>query len=99
MVLWAYLTALDKTKAWPQETEGTKRSVNELLALLCEFEYDKFDDPHPDDEPCTDKYNCDVNFNRVVTEAINLTRTQFDGLCLGKIVTTTLGNALLTVAM
>jgi hypothetical protein len=85
MVLWSYLAALDKTEAWPLESDRNKMSVRELMILLSEFEYDKYDDPHPDDDPCTDRLNCGINFDGVVTGAIKATRKQFDGLCLGKI--------------
>lgn len=58
MVLWSYLKALENTEAWPLEGDGNKMSVQELMVLLGEFEYDKYDDPHPDNDPCTDHSNC-----------------------------------------
>ena len=93
-VLWAYLAALDKTETWPLEIEGSRKSVNDLTGLLHEFEYDNFDDPHPDDEPCTDALNCGVDFKLVVIKAINSVRDHFHGLCLGKTTLIALGNTL-----
>lgn len=77
---------MEDTDAWPMESEGNKMSVQELLSLLGEFEYDKYDDPHPDDELCTDRLY--YGLDGVVTRAINDTRKQFDGLCLGKTIVT-----------
>ena len=71
MVLWSYFAALEKTDAWPIESEGNKMSVQELLSFLGECEYDKYDDPHPDDEPCTDRLFRGVSFDGIVTRAIS----------------------------
>lgn len=80
-VLWAYLKALEETSVWPSERVAHNKSIDSILSRLRRFEWS---DPHPDGANCT---TCvpPGGFERAVKGAIELTRTYFDGLCLGKI--------------
>jgi hypothetical protein len=86
-VLWAYHAALDKTETWPIEIEGNNKCINELIGLLRrDF---KYVDPHPKGVTCTDRGFCSGDFDSIVQNAVNHTRDQFNGLCLGTIIPST----------
>jgi hypothetical protein len=78
-VLWGYFTALNKTKSWPLERYAKRFSIQKLLENLEAFEYA---DPHPH-QTCADD-SCGQDFTMVVGEAIDVTGSHFDGLCLGE---------------
>ena len=78
-VLWGYFTALNRTRSWPLERFAKRYSIQQLLDNLEAFNYD---DPHPK-QPCWD-YSCGQDFTWVVTKAIEVTGSHFEGLCLGE---------------
>ena len=79
-VLWGYFTALNRTKSWPLERYAKRYSIQQLLDNLEEFDYE---DPHPT-HTCWD-HSCGQDFTWVVNKAIQVTSSQFDGLCLGEL--------------
>lgn len=81
-VLWAYLTALERTIAWPLEIHGPKQGIMTLLSLI---EGLRYIDPHPNKDTCTDN-SCGMDFRQVAKNAAARTKRYFDGLCLGRTV-------------
>lgn len=76
----AYLKALEETSVWPSERVAHNDSIDSILSRLKRF---NCTDPHPDGAKCTTRVP-PGGFERAAKAAIELTRTYFDGLCLGK---------------
>lgn len=78
-VVWDYLKSLEDTGAWPIDRAARSHSINELLSRL----HGRFNwtDTHPDHSRCI---YCVRAFAAVVREAVDTTRTYFNGLCLGE---------------
>lgn len=75
--LYAYERALKNTGAWPLETAFLKLSVSAIFDKLSGFPGRGTNTP----QMCN---RCSINFKRVVSKAVEVTKDYFDGLCLGR---------------